>query len=254
MMQNNKPWLDNVNEWMRKLIPNGELLYEAEVDELTKHEKWRNTQNAINTYKKGLSGYHGIKTFGILSAENPDSQEAPRAVNKKNMKSLSKMLQSGHYPFVKQRGHFGGNDEWSYFVFNIKFDALMYYAAQFEQTSFFYCELKNGTVRNDYYQKQDTTKPYSKSNPYIFIESYEGYMDASDAEDYSIIGKNFKYTIPLKIFETIDKTISDNIKINEGKGLKLDVDNIFNSVGQYAWYNRGALYHGLIGENIIKID
>ena len=39
MMQNNKPWLDNVNEWMRKLIPNGELLYEAEVDELTKHEK-----------------------------------------------------------------------------------------------------------------------------------------------------------------------------------------------------------------------
>lgn len=246
-MNNTKPWLDGVNEWMRKLIPNGDLLFESEVDELTKHEKARNVKNAINTYKKGLSGYNGIKSFGILSAENPDSQPVPRNVNKKNMKSLSDSLKTGHYPFVRQRGHFGGNDEWSYFIFNITLETLIYYAAEYEQTSFFYCTLENGTVKNDYYQKHDITKPFDrKHNPYVFIESYNGYMDATDAEDYSIIGKDFKYTIPLKCFETVDRMIKHNLEdLRENKHMNLDIDHAFTAVGQTAWYHRAALYKGI---------
>ncbi|MDE5888708.1 MAG: hypothetical protein K2H20_01675, partial [Bacilli bacterium] len=86
------------------------------LNEISINAKKRNVDNAINIFTKGKSGYNCIKTFGIVSAENPDSQPTDNKTNKKNMHSFSQSLKSSHYVFVRQRGHFGGNDESSYFI------------------------------------------------------------------------------------------------------------------------------------------
>ena len=58
MIQNNKPWLNNVNEWMRKLVPNGDLLFESEIDETSRRQK---AQQAI------VGQNHRVKTMAIIS-------------------------------------------------------------------------------------------------------------------------------------------------------------------------------------------
>lgn len=218
------------------------------LNEKSINAKKRDIQNAIDTFTKGKSGYNNIKTFGIVTAENPDSMEISRTDNKKRMRTLSNSLKSAHYIFVKQKGHFGGNNEYSYFIFNISLDTLIYYAGLYQQTSFFYCELKDNKVISHYYEKEDTTKPYNKiTNPYVLIESSDEYIDASNEEDYSEIGGKFRYTIPLKYFEDIDNKISDNLKrLDERYTPDTIIQQSIECVGQHSWYLRQKIYKGII--------
>lgn len=204
----------------------------------------------VNIFKKQKSGYNGIKTFGIVSAENADSIEQPRNVNKKQMKSFSDSLKSAHYGFVKQKGHFGGNDEYSYFIFNIRLETLMYYAGQYEQTSFFFGQLidsDNGKqVKSSYYEKSNKNAPYDKmNNPYVLIETSTEWLDQSDSSDYSELGGRFKYIIPLKCFEDVNTQIEQNKKLFEEKDRDSIIDFTMNRVGQTPWLYRGKLYKGL---------
>lgn len=229
------------------------------VEEATPHEKQRNINNAINVFKKGNGGYNSIRTFGIVSAENPNSQEVDRKLNKKATRDLSKSLSSAHYGFVRQRGHFGGNEENSYFIFNIKLEVLTYYAAKYEQTSFFYCTIEDRKVVSEYWQKKSTGLPYDKiHNPYVMLEKTDNWLDASDSEDFSIIGNRFKYTIPLKIFENCATIINDNIRqmLSEdafkNNNVKSIVELADNCAGIDSWYYRQRVYKGLFDtkENI----
>lgn len=218
------------------------------LNEKSINAKKRDIQNAIDTYTKGKAGYNNIKTFGIVTAENPDSIEISRTDNKKRMKTLSNSLKSAHYVFVKQKGRFGGNNEYSYFIFNISLDTLIYYAGLYQQRSFFYCELKNNKVISHYYEKEDTTLPYDKkNNPYVLIESSDEYIDASDADEYSELGEKFKYTIPLKYFESINNKISDNLKrLDERYNPNTIIQQSIECVGQWSWYLRQKLYNGIL--------
>ena len=221
------------------------LIQEA-INEISINAKRRNEKNAINTFKKGVAGYNGIRTFGIVSAENPNSIAAPRQINKKLTKTFAKSLSDAHYAFVKQRGHFGGNDELSYFIFNIKLYTLKYYAGLYEQTSFFYCYLEDGKVISDYWQKAHNGEPYNeKTNPYVMLEKTDNWVDASNEEQYSIIGNRFKYTIPLKIFENVNNIINTNSKkfINEDFESVMQMAN--ECIGENAWNYRNKLYKGL---------
>lgn len=221
------------------------LIQEAR-NEISINAKRSNEKNAINTFKKGVAGYNGIRTFGIVSAEIPNSIEAPRQINKKLTKTFAKSLSDAHYAFVKQRGHFGGSNELSYFIFNIKLDTLKYYAGLHEQTSFFYCYLEDGKVISEYWQKAHNGEPYDKkTNPYVMLEKTDNWVDASNEEQYSIIGNRCKYTIPLKIFENVNNIIKTNSKkfINEDFESVMQMAN--ECIGENAWNYRNKLYKGL---------
>lgn len=219
--------------------------------EATPHEKQRNIKDAINTFKKRQDGWNGIRTFGILSAENPDSVQASKRSNYNNMKRLAKTLKNGNYVFVKQDGHLE-NIELSYFIFNISLDVLSKLAGKYEQTSFFYCQIVNEDGKNkvdsSYYQKTDVTKPVdAKTNPYQVIESTTEYVDASGFDDYyPEIGKRFKYSIPLKCFEDVNRKINENLMLFENLTPEQVLDWVINRVGQHSLYMRSKLYKGLL--------
>lgn len=224
------------------------FLYGDRVDELTRHEKRRNEKNAENLFRKGRSGYNGVRCFGILSAENSDSKSAGRQQNKRASKSLSDTLKSLHYAFVPQIGHFGGNDERSYFIFNIGLRELMFYAGLYEQTSFFFCTLQpDGEVLSQYWEKQDIAKKLSKDNPYVMKEETTDWIDASNAENYSVIGKHFKYTIPLSIFEEVDRAITE-WKVSPVRGDNGDsyVDMSITGVGYTPAMCRKGIYEHIL--------
>ena len=215
------------------------------LSEISINAKKRNVNNAIDVFKKGKSGYNNIKTFGIVSAENADSQEQPRSVNKKNMKNMSDSLKSAHYAFVRQKCHFGGNDECSYYIFNISLNTLAHYAGMYEQTSFIFSELRDNEVISHYYEKQDINAPYNKkNNPYILKDTANGYIDATGAENYSEIGGKFQYSIPFSIFESVNERIEENLSlINEDKEFAIDFG--MNRIGISPMFMRQKIYNGL---------
>lgn len=210
------------------------------LSEISINAKKRNVNNTIDVFKKGKSGYNNIKTFGVVSAGNADSQEQPRSVNKKDMKNMSDSLKSAHYAFVSQKGHFGGNDEWSYYIFNISFDTLAHYAGMYEQTSFIFSEVRDNEVISHYYEKQDINAPYNKkNNPYILKDTANWYIDATDE-----IGGKYHYSIPFSIFESVNERIEENLSlINEDKEFAIDFG--MNRIGISPMFMRQKIYNGL---------
>lgn len=184
------------------------------ITEASRNEKKRNLDVSKKMFMNGKS-YNNIMSFAILSAENPDSKEDTAANNKKHMKKLSDLLKRDHYTFVRQDGHFEGNVEHSYIIFNITAEVTAKLAGKFEQTSFFYCYPDgNGNMVNEYWAKQDTKQPYnSVKNPYIFINKTTKVNNEKDAEDfYSIIDKDYKYSIDASVFVKADTALQESIE------------------------------------------
>ena len=234
------------------------------IDEYTRHEKQRFTKNAIvNLLGKGKA----IKDFTILTSANPDTKPLGRKENLELFADLKKSLKSGRCVWVEQKVHFRGNTEDSLFIFNMPLDAngypsvSAYYAGKYEQTSFIYGTVIDGELHSFYYQKKDIDKNYDKKdNPYVLVEETVGIKNASDEDDYSIIGKNFKYTMPFKIFEDVADKIVDCInRFNDRFEKKVGYRNSFNSilrmvtegVGYAGYYHRliyGELLNGIVVE------
>ena len=123
---------------------------------------------------------------------------------------------------------------------------MKYYAGLYEQTSFFYCYLEDGKVISEYWQKAHNGEPYDeKTNPYVMLEKTDNWVDASNEDQYSIIGNRSKYTIPLKIFENVNNIINTNSKkfINEDFESVMQMAN--ECIGENAWNYRNKLYKGL---------
>ncbi len=206
----------------------------------------RNIKNAQNVFVKNKSGYNGITHFGVITAENPDSEQASASDNKKYQYLLAKSLKSAHYIWVWQKEHFGGNDEHSMFVFNISVDALAYYSGKYQQTSFIYGELRENCVHSEYWEKQDSTQPYHpKFNPYVKKDECDEWIDASNEEDYSVIGKRFKYTIPFSIFSDLSESIINNLNTLNENDRRGALNIGLNGIGSNGWRYRGLLYKGI---------
>lgn len=226
------------------------MIYEELLREDSINAKKRNNRNAEKFIRDGSGGFNGIRCYGIVSAENPDSTQQSAALNKKGMKTLAQEIKSAHYPFVRQKGRFGGNNEYSYFIFNIPLNVLMYYSAMFEQTSFIYGRKQDdGTVIHEYWEKQDASKPFNKeTNPYIKKDEEASYIEIDANDNYSVIGRNFKYVIPFSIFESIQRGIMENCKKNNAEYSEEFCNWLTESVGRSGWMARGWAYKNLYGE------
>ena len=155
------------------------------------------------------------------------------ANNKKNMKALSDILKKEHYTFVRQDGHFGGNAEHSYIIFNITQEIAARLSGKFEQTSFFYCYPDdNENIVNEYWEKKDTKAPYNSiKNPYIFINKTVKVHDEKDADDfYSVIGHDYKYSIDCEVFNKVNDELNEALNNLRNKFNLINESSPINSM------------------------
>lgn len=170
--------------------------------EMSRNEKRRITDVAQGLFKNKVAK-HGHNHFGILTAENPNSEKISAQENKKRMTELRKMLKKSGHLFVNIDGKFDGNLEHSLIIFDIDLNELKYLSGKFEQTSFFYCYKENKTIMSEYWEKETNGKPYDeKENPYKLINKTDVYheVDKNANDNFSIIGGKFKYTIDASVF------------------------------------------------------
>lgn len=218
--------------------------------------KKRNTKNVEDAFRKGKRGYNSIRTMGVFTAENPNSQPAPKGVNKKNNKHLQQALRDARYVVIKAEGKFG-SVEHPYVVLNITPDTMAWYCGKYEQTSFIYHILNaDGTIHSEYWEKSNPSESYDEQeNPYVKKDESDEWVDMGGADDYyTIVGKDFKYQIPFPTLCEADNVITENLDrlMNKRRrnGLNESRDGLLGfsmgSVGMSGCLYRGALNKGLL--------
>lgn len=210
----------------------------SRVADMSISQKKRERKQAISALQGNAKN---IKTFAIFTAQNPDSEAKGSSYNKKTNKSLLQELKSAYYKFIPISGHFAGNKEDSYMVFNIPFEVAKNFAGKYHQTSFCFCDVSTSIV--EYWEKEDVESPYDKlTNPYMkkdevsYIEELQGQDD-----NYSLIGKNFQFTFPFPIFQEISDKVQEKIDAHFDGNARI-VDYCLNHVGYSAYLRKRALY------------
>ena len=160
------------------------------------------------------SGISGIRTIVVLDSMDPDDQRTINQHNSKAWRSPLSIIKSGGYACVPAMENFGDFYH-PYAIFNMSLDLAKKICGKQQQASFVFSVLnENGMIHSEYYSKQDPTLPYNKqANDYIKNDECDTWEDTSKADgNFTVIGKEFKYTIPYKTLFAINDAICKNLK------------------------------------------
>lgn len=160
------------------------------------------------------SGINNIRTIVVLDSVNPDDLRTINQHNPKARRSPLSIIKSGGYACVPAMENFGDFYH-PYAIFNMSLDLAKKICGKQQQASFVFSVLnEDGMVHSEYYTKLDRTFPHSKqANDYIKNDECNTWEDTSFADgNFTIIGKEFKYSIPYKTLYAINDAICENLK------------------------------------------
>lgn len=134
-----------------------------------------------------------VRTFAILTAENPNGVTLSPAENKQRNNELEHMLSFRKYLWFPIKGKYK-TDEHSYIVYNLAVNDAEYISKSFEQQSFIFATVVDDGCIYDYYECEYFNKPYVLvETEDMFIEDID---DLNPEEMWSAISRDFKFRIP----------------------------------------------------------
>lgn len=153
-------------------------------------------ENSSTRLKRSLFGDASkkIKTFGIMTAENPMGKEASAEYNNKAQNILKQLLKQMNIQYIKQIGSFG-NKEHSLMLINVSLKDMKYLNDKFKQMSFFHGVVSEDGSSISYYEKP------SEDSDYELIETTDSVVNARDFLDFFSSHGDFKYSIDLDYFK-----------------------------------------------------
>jgi hypothetical protein len=226
----------DIGDWQDLWVPwfnaAGVQVTDEPVTETTRRQKAK---------KAFLGQLRNVKSFAILSADNPMGDTLSPEENAKREEKLEKLLKTGNVVFYPIRGSYGGVKEHSYFVFNIPLVHVEWLCSEEEmnQESFFYCESKYDEDKRKtgisvgYYKKDAPRKQFH------LVETSETWIDAANSDNFSAIGRNFKFSIAMKEFGNLKSALDDKITPENESLFKESLD--FTKTGKHLWYRRAKL-------------
>lgn len=161
-------------------------------------------ENSSTRIKSALYGdvTGKIRTFGIMTPENPMGVQYSNEDNNKLHKAFKEILSKMHVQYIKQLGSFG-NKEHSYVLVNVSLNDMVYLNTKFNQMSFFFGRVTKEGSSISYYEKP------SKDSDYELIETVDRVVNAKDFNDFFSSHGDFKYSIDLDYFKENLDSISE---------------------------------------------
>lgn len=200
-------------------------------------------QKAVNAIKGRVPNNASkmIKTFAILSAENPMGQAMSPEENEKRRTDLLAYLSTAHYRYFKVKGQYG-NKENSLIIYNIPLDDTLKIGDKFGQESVIWCHLdyneetnEGGGVHYEYWERDGEDKPLQKK-----IEK-ERFINAANFEDmFTQVKRGFKIQIPFfEHYKSIKSVIEKRNVKNIEQLVNESLDDKFTK--KHQWQCRGKL-------------
>lgn len=171
--------------------------------------------NSYNSLQERIQSLHCIKTIAVLSVGPIDTRQF-KEFGKIRLRSLTDDIKSGGYTYMSAKGMLDEQKE-LFVVLNISIDDAKKLSGRYKRTSFVFSEfLDNGTMRSEFWEKEDVGIPYHKKD-YGYVKKEkrnEGKMiEFTDAPDNLVVsGKQFQYRIPFGVIERANRLFSANIK------------------------------------------
>lgn len=144
----------------------------------------------------------GVKTFCIMTAENPMGKKYESGINKERNNELEYQLKLGNYKWFPIKGSYGSREH-SYIIYNISLDDSIYLGDMYNQESIIFATINGNEVVCEYMEKQ--------GNTYVTTNTETKFVDATNDEDFwSQISRNFKFRIPF-----FDHAKNINLKLSK---------------------------------------
>lgn len=106
-----------------------------------------------------------LKSFAILTSDNPMGKKLSPSENAANYESLMKDLKLGSFIYFPVKGKY--NDiEHSVIIYNISLDDAVYLGDTYNQESIIYCipDIQNSSVHYEYWERSGEGKPLRRMN------------------------------------------------------------------------------------------
>lgn len=213
------------------------------LDEISPNKKAQNKTRALNILS---SKEDNVKTFLIITAENPMGSKGDNRTNRRANNSIVDYLNTGNYAWQPVRGKYG-NTENSKIIFNISLDEAIRLGLQFQQESFIFGEKNNDqTLYHLYVINEDKTG-------YNMVETQDKYEKVIGSDFYTAIDNKNKFSIPFEYFN--ESCENFNAIINEAKSKSEKYNKEYNhflnecltngKTGHSYYTYRTLLYGGL---------
>lgn len=157
-------------------------------------------ENKATRLKRALYGdaTGKIKTFAILTAENPSAKQYSAEENNKRTERLKQLFKQSGIQYISIQG-FYGRKEHSFICFNLTLDeakrlCYLNYDAPLDewQESFFYGKVNEDGVEISYY--------HLNNDKYELVETSDKVDNANDFDNFFSRYHEFKFSIWMKVF------------------------------------------------------
>lgn len=156
-------------------------------------------ENSSTRFKSALFGdvTGKIRTFAILTPENPMIKQVSAEDNNKRTKQFKELLKQGHIQYIKIEGEYG-NKERSYMLLNIPCSEAKNIAGKFQQQAFFWGKVnKDSNSIIEYWEVKD---PNARKLEYKLTERNDKIASSRDFIDYFSRHGNFKFRFDMDVF------------------------------------------------------
>lgn len=212
-------------------------------------------EHAIRSFGK----FDNLKTLVIMSGENPGIEPFDKYNTSKLEKDLESELDENYHPnyrYFKVKGLFEGFKENSLMIYNLDLLTAKRYASKYGQYSFIFCrftDIEDNKVVCEYYEVElKNGKPVidNSNNSYVYNKIKEEYDFTIITDEYNnltLVSKNFKFRIPFKFMDSINKRMSKQAKLvgdsyNELLQAHLKLVANDKDKGRAAYYMRARIY------------
>lgn len=231
--------------------PEPDIIYES-LEESSKHK--------AKLLFSHPSAAKNIKTFAILTGNNPDAVRASKHDNVKFNNALKnelsysnnveKIILNGHYPYYKVKGKYGSVEN-SFIIYNIDLEEAKQLSAYCKQQSFIFGKNEGEKIIFQMWANKHKNNGIQKNYSYELVDEKDMYNRVDDAEDYyTQISRDFKINIPFEKFEPDNMVEFYNACENNPRLLENSLNRKFT--GKYRYGCRTQLYKGnyLIQESL----
>ena len=188
-----------------------------------------------------------VKTFSILTAENPNGIEQDKDINKVKNKELEQRLRSMNLGFIKVKGQYG-SEENSFFIPNITKDEALSLGKMFSQESIIYGEK---TTEGEY-DTMTIQMIYTDERFGDISGERKVFINMNNADDYYSKVKGRKFQIPFfdEDFDSANwgyKSGAINKNIIKDETISNELNEYVNKIlsenrtTKSRWINRGVL-------------
>jgi hypothetical protein len=181
-----------------------------------------NTQTRIKEIMTGINT--GVKSFCIITSENPMGQKLSNKENIKKVDSLKDYLRLGLFKYLRAKGKYGSNEN-PFIIININLEEAKNIGNKFNQESFIFAYNKNDKVIFEYWKKEN--------NNYKKLDEIDHFKNVSkEQDDFYTSTKSWKINIPFSIFEDVNFIYEENY--GTLNSIKKDTIDIINSINVYS--------------------